>query len=144
MDEEDRAQACDSLYAACKSGKININKAINFFDYMIHMQPTPSVSSFNDLFTTLHWKASYKDKILPATHPDSVHVMLILKEIIEALQRGLSLENVGRVRKKGQEKWLQATTSHLEGFNWEVMVVNEPDMETFFIPGGLWCVLMRS
>ncbi|KAK2653667.1 hypothetical protein Ddye_013523 [Dipteronia dyeriana] len=75
------------------------------------------------------------------------------QEIIEALQRGLSLENVGSVRyassetdegrsndtlteggegeitgkfgkedeilqhtrKKGQKKWFQATTSHLEG-----------------------------
>ncbi|KAK2653666.1 hypothetical protein Ddye_013522 [Dipteronia dyeriana] len=50
-----------------------------------------------------HWKASYKDKILPATHPASVRVMLILKEIIEALQRGLSLENVGSVRYASSE-----------------------------------------
>ncbi|KAK4859479.1 hypothetical protein QYF36_006101 [Acer negundo] len=33
------------------------------------------------------------------------------QEIIEAVQRGLSLENVGRVRKKGQEKWLQLTSN---------------------------------
>ncbi|TXG70787.1 hypothetical protein EZV62_005722 [Acer yangbiense] len=99
--------------------------------------------------------------------------MLILKGIIEALQRGLSLENVGSVRyassetdegrahdtlteggegriegklskedeiqhtrKKGQEKGLQTTTSHLEGLNWEVMVVNKPDIAAFFISGG--------
>ncbi|TXG70786.1 hypothetical protein EZV62_005721 [Acer yangbiense] len=121
-----------------------------------------------------HWKASFKDKILPATHQDSVRVMLISKEIIEALQRELSLENVGSVmyassdtdegrahdtsteggegrievklgkedqilqhtRKKGQEKWFQATTSHLEGLNWEVLVVNKPVVEAVYISGG--------
>ncbi|KAK0597316.1 hypothetical protein LWI29_023993 [Acer saccharum] len=121
-----------------------------------------------------HWKASFKDQILPATHQDSVRVMLISKEIIEALQRELSLENVGSVRyassetdegrahdtlteggegridgklgkedqilqhtrKKGQEKWFQATTSHLEGLNWEVLVVNKPIVEAVYMSGG--------
>ncbi|KAL5744440.1 hypothetical protein ACOSP7_027302 [Xanthoceras sorbifolium] len=39
-------------------------------------------------------KASFKGKILPAIHPDSVRVRLISKEIIEALQRGLRHETV--------------------------------------------------
>ncbi|KAM1371679.1 hypothetical protein COP2_043059 [Malus domestica] len=35
-------------------------------------------------------KESFKGDILPAIHPDSVRVRLISKDIIEALQRGLS------------------------------------------------------
>ncbi|KAM1029348.1 hypothetical protein TB2_041801 [Malus domestica] len=37
-------------------------------------------------------KESFKGDILPAIHPDSVRVRLISKDIIEALQRGLSHE----------------------------------------------------
>lgn len=37
-------------------------------------------------------KASFKGKILPAIHPDSIRVRLIAKDIIEALKRGLSQE----------------------------------------------------
>ncbi|CAN6705596.1 unnamed protein product [Malus baccata var. baccata] len=37
-------------------------------------------------------KESFKGDIVPAIHPDSVRVRLIAKDIIEALQRGLSHE----------------------------------------------------
>ncbi|KAG5558458.1 hypothetical protein RHGRI_008406 [Rhododendron griersonianum] len=37
-------------------------------------------------------KASFKGKILPAIHPDSVRVRLIAKDVIEALKRGLRQE----------------------------------------------------
>ncbi|XP_022968009.1 uncharacterized protein LOC111467384 [Cucurbita maxima] len=39
-------------------------------------------------------------------------------------------------RKKGQEKGSQANTSHLDGLNWEVLVVNEPVVNAFCLPGG--------
>lgn len=39
-------------------------------------------------------KASFKGKILPAIHPESIRVRLIAKDIIEALQRGLRHEQV--------------------------------------------------
>ncbi|GMY17427.1 mitochondrial metalloendopeptidase oma1 [Fagus crenata] len=128
-------------------------------------------------------KATFKGKILPAIHPESVRVRLISKEIIEALQRGLrndqvwsdmgyASESVGdggyegrsqetlmalkeseegkwfkddeilddkwvqQSRKKGQERGSQSATSHLEGLNWEVLVVNEPVVNAFCLPGG--------
>ncbi|KAJ0099729.1 hypothetical protein Patl1_19982 [Pistacia atlantica] len=43
---------------------------------------------------------------------------------------------VQHTRKKGQERGLQAATSHLDGLNWEVLVVNEPVVNAFCLPGG--------
>uniref|UniRef100_A0A5B6Z9B3 Peptidase M48 domain-containing protein n=1 Tax=Davidia involucrata TaxID=16924 RepID=A0A5B6Z9B3_DAVIN len=126
-------------------------------------------------------KASFKGKILPAIHPESVRVRLISKDIIEALQRGLKHEQVWsdlgyasesagthdtgghetlmtltesaegkwqkedeilddtwvqQSRKKGKEQGSQSATGHLEGLNWEVLVVNEPVVNAFCLPGG--------
>ncbi|GLU20977.1 hypothetical protein SLE2022_371480 [Rubroshorea leprosula] len=130
-------------------------------------------------------KASFKGKVLPAIHPESVRVRLISKEIIGALQRGLRHEQlwsdleyassesaagdqsghdtilalseggegkaetewhhedeilddkwVQQSRKKGQERGSQANTSHLDGLNWEVLVVDEPVVNAFCLPGG--------
>ncbi|KAK1399606.1 hypothetical protein POM88_009469 [Heracleum sosnowskyi] len=97
-----------------------------------------------------------KGKILPAIHPDSIRVRMNMKEIVEALQRGLgdqtlmvSSDNaeghwskedeipkwVQQSRKKGQERGVQSTLSHL-GLNWEILVVDKPDFNAFCIPGG--------
>ncbi|VVA11000.1 Hypothetical predicted protein [Prunus dulcis] len=129
-------------------------------------------------------KASFKGKILPAIHPDSVRVRLISKDIIEALQRGLrhevgwtdleyasdrfepahegsghdtlmALKDVGeevkkwsredeilddewiqKSRKTGQERGTKTATSHLDHLNWEVLVVDEPVVNAFCLPGG--------
>lgn len=132
-------------------------------------------------------KTAFKGKILPAIHPESVRVRLIAKDIIEALQRGLSQETVWtdlgyateesslghergahdmlkalsekediekvegnwhredeilddkwvqQSRKKGEEKGVQPEISHLKGLNWEVLVVNEPVVNAFCLPGG--------
>ncbi|MED6136337.1 hypothetical protein PIB30_055097 [Stylosanthes scabra] len=130
-------------------------------------------------------KACFKGKILPPIHPQSVRIRMISKEIIDALQRGLSMEQVWsdvgyasahvtgfeghteretlksltdasadgkeesgwhkedeilddswvqQSRKKGHEKG--PATSHLDGLNWEVLVVNEPVVNAFCLPGG--------
>ncbi|XP_061358676.1 mitochondrial metalloendopeptidase OMA1 [Gastrolobium bilobum] len=129
-------------------------------------------------------KASFKGKILPSIHPESVRVRMIAKDIIDALQRGLRKEQVwsdldyasehtmmvegdgretlsalagneGKIegkwnredeilddkwvqqsRKKGQERGTHSATSHLDGLNWEVLVVNEPVVNAFCLPGG--------
>ncbi|KAI3944412.1 hypothetical protein MKW98_006573 [Papaver atlanticum] len=39
-------------------------------------------------------------------------------------------------RKKGQAKGSKVATHHLEGLKWEVLVVNEPIVNAFWIPGG--------
>ncbi|KAI4330860.1 hypothetical protein MLD38_029105 [Melastoma candidum] len=39
-------------------------------------------------------------------------------------------------RKKGKEQGSKSETSHLEGLNWEVVVVNEPMVNAFCLPGG--------
>lgn len=43
---------------------------------------------------------------------------------------------VQQSRKKGQDKGKQSSTGHLEGLNWEVLVVNEPVVNAFCLPGG--------
>jgi len=96
-----------------------------------------------------------------------VKVRLIAKEIIDALKRGLSNEQVwsdaseGDVQnespsvetscKEGEvlnDKWVKesrkqcemqgvnTSTQHLEGLNWEVLVVDEPTINAFCAPGG--------
>ncbi|KAL8143163.1 hypothetical protein V2J09_016195 [Rumex salicifolius] len=131
-------------------------------------------------------KGTYKGKILPAIHPDSVRVRLITKDVIEALQRGISHElawsdpeyssqapDLGRdfgahetlkllgeekelnmtgnwrkedeilddkwvdtSREKGEARGAQPTTKHLEHANWEVVVVDDPMVNAFCLPGG--------
>ncbi|KAL5727902.1 metalloendopeptidase [Ranunculus cassubicifolius] len=132
-------------------------------------------------------KKSFKGKILPGIHPQSVRVRLIAKDVIEALQRGIEKDTVwsdasyasegGMVReksadevimalvgetegktegrdqwrkeeevlddkwvqqsrKKAKEKSLQVATKHLDGLNWEVLVVDEPVVNAFCLPGG--------
>ncbi|KAI9076688.1 hypothetical protein K1719_041328 [Acacia pycnantha] len=123
-------------------------------------------------------KASFKGKILPAVHPESIRVRMIAKDIIDALQKGPKKEQVWsefsyslgallkrvsealserkgefeekwhredeilddkwieKSRKKGEKRGSQAATSHLDGLNWEVLVVNEPVAKALCLPGG--------
>lgn len=135
-------------------------------------------------------KQSFKGKILPPLHPESIRVQAIAHDIIEALQRGLreekvwsdvrySPESVGlphetsghetlmglgekitdedkwlkeekwhkddeilddhwvqKSRKEGQKKGMKSESGHLEGLKWEVIVVNEPIVNAFCLPGG--------
>lgn len=131
-------------------------------------------------------KAELKDKILPPTHPDSIRVRLIAKDIVEALQRGLRKhervwrdpeyasaappvggsgetwgasdwdeEGEGRKevawsrkdeilddrwvqqsRKTGEVRGLQPATEHLQGLNWEVVLVRNPTTNAMCLPGG--------
>lgn len=48
----------------------------------------------------------------------------------------LNDEWVQQSRKKGQETGSKSATSHLEGLNWEILVVNEPIVNAFCLPGG--------
>lgn len=43
---------------------------------------------------------------------------------------------VQQSRKKGQEKGSLPATSHLDGLNWEVLVVNDSVVNAFCLPGG--------
>lgn len=43
---------------------------------------------------------------------------------------------VDQSRKEGRERGSKPMTSHLEGLNWEVLVVNEPVVNAFCLPGG--------
>ncbi|TXG53686.1 hypothetical protein EZV62_018942 [Acer yangbiense] len=51
--DSDRARLRDFIHGKCKSGKIDLDEALYFFDYMIHMQPTPPISCFSILFNAL-------------------------------------------------------------------------------------------
>ncbi|CAL1371468.1 unnamed protein product [Linum trigynum] len=144
-----------------------------------NMEKKMGESQFQEL------KGSFRGRILPAIHPDSVRVRLIAKDIIEALQRGVSHEqgwkeldyastadgtdaaaaDSGRARETHKmlsedegkpetdwgkqdeildDKWVEKTrkkgrkagTSHLDGLNWEVVVVDQPVVNAFCLPGG--------
>ncbi|KAL5787517.1 hypothetical protein ACOSP7_004466 [Xanthoceras sorbifolium] len=61
--QEDRARLHEFLHGKCKPGKIDLYEALYFFDYMIHMQPTLPMYSFNVLFTALVKSKHYGDDI---------------------------------------------------------------------------------
>ncbi|KAJ4957343.1 hypothetical protein NE237_014126 [Protea cynaroides] len=69
-------------------------------------------------------KAAFKEKILPAIHPESWSSD---DEILDD-------KWVDQNRKK--ERGTQPTTDHLEGLNWEVIVLNEAIVNAFCLPGG--------
>ncbi|XP_026377909.1 mitochondrial metalloendopeptidase OMA1-like [Papaver somniferum] len=85
---------------------------------------------------------TFKGKILPETHPESVRVRLIAKDIIEASQRELKYEHhhseVHDDDKGVQERRSSSkvATYHLEGLNWEILVVDDPIVDAFFSSGG--------
>ncbi|KAI9092495.1 hypothetical protein K1719_027623 [Acacia pycnantha] len=43
---------------------------------------------------------------------------------------------IEKSRQKPEKRRSQAATSHLDGLNWEVLVVNEPVVNAFCLPGG--------
>ncbi|KAF8379350.1 hypothetical protein HHK36_028784 [Tetracentron sinense] len=45
-------------------------------------------------------------------------------------------EWVHHSQKKAQERGSQTATHHLDGLNWEILVVNEPIVNAFCLPGG--------
>ncbi|CAA6656254.1 unnamed protein product [Spirodela intermedia] len=86
-----------------------------------------------------HLKAELKDKMLPPTHPDSIRVRLIAKDIVDALQRGsesMSATGETRSRKAGEVRGLEPATEHLQGLNWEVVLVRNPTTNAMCLPGG--------
>ncbi|XP_039146869.1 mitochondrial metalloendopeptidase OMA1-like [Dioscorea cayenensis subsp. rotundata] len=102
---------------------------------------SPSFERFlgEDEFKEL--KKKFKDKILPANHPDSVRVSYIANRIIKALQRGLQhdkqLRSTSEVSSKATKKKVSVPqTNHLEGLNWEVLVVKDNSVNAFCLPGG--------
>ncbi|KAL7108464.1 hypothetical protein ACP275_06G114100 [Erythranthe tilingii] len=43
---------------------------------------------------------------------------------------------VEQSRRKGREKGMESQTSHLEGLKWEIIVVDDPMINAFCVPGG--------
>ncbi|XP_010536516.1 PREDICTED: uncharacterized protein LOC104811503 isoform X2 [Tarenaya hassleriana] len=58
--------------------------------------------------------------------------------VMAASKEGKIMDNrwIQQWRKKGKEKGSQAKISHLEGLNWEVLVVNKPVVNAFCLPSG--------
>jgi predicted Zn-dependent protease len=71
-------------------------------------------------------------KILPKSHPESVRVSGLAKEIIRAAHRSLADDAVANPSKKAR----QPQTKHLEGINWEVLVVQDDTVNACCMPGG--------
>ncbi|KAI3942329.1 hypothetical protein MKW92_041466 [Papaver armeniacum] len=136
------------------SERIPYSKRIHLIFLSKDFERTIGEHSFNGVVK------QYEGRILPETHPESVRVKLVVKDIIEALQRGLRYEPVERsdlaynnevhdddkgVRKKctkkGQAKGSKVATHHLEGLNWEILVVDYPVVNAFCVPSGKIVVL---
>ncbi|KAI9177193.1 hypothetical protein LWI28_012154 [Acer negundo] len=75
MTEENRAWLHEFLHGKCKSGKIDLHEAFYFFDYMIHMQPTPFMSSFNILLTVFVKNEHYASVVSLHTRMNSVRLV---------------------------------------------------------------------
>ncbi|XP_078448005.1 peptidase family M48 family protein [Wolffia australiana] len=111
-------------------------------------------------------KAALKDQLLPPTHPDSVRVRLIARQVVNALQRGLATDEpvwrdadpslgyvadgdwrgegeevldegwVRRSRREGKARGVRSATEHLQGLKWEVVVARNPVTNAMCLPGG--------
>jgi NADH:ubiquinone oxidoreductase subunit len=77
--------------------------------------------------------------IIPSTHPDTVRVTNIFNRIIHALY---TEKNKMCSASSQYTVWLHLTRrlspsmSHLDGLNWEVLVVNKPNIITHSYPNG--------
>ncbi|KAH7862223.1 hypothetical protein Vadar_001632 [Vaccinium darrowii] len=65
----------------------------------------------------------YKGSIVPPNSPQSMRVNSILKKIVEAMHRRLRLPN------SGKWKSTRFDTEHLDGMQWQVMVVDSKDYD---------------
>nr|XP_043616278.1 mitochondrial metalloendopeptidase OMA1-like [Erigeron canadensis] len=109
------------------------------------------------VFVFVRMKGEYilRRKLLPETHPDSIRVKKIANDILEALQRelkqkekelltDLNNEKSGEFldvkcvdqscRMKGNDN--NVAIEHLEGLNWEILVVDDKMINAFCVPGG--------
>ncbi|GMH28159.1 hypothetical protein Nepgr_030002 [Nepenthes gracilis] len=85
----------------------------------------------------------YASEYGPHEH-DEHDTLMALKEVAEGKIEGdwhreeeiLDDNWVKESRKKGEVHGAQAATKHLEGLKWEVLVVNEPVVNAFCLPGG--------
>jgi Zn-dependent protease with chaperone function len=90
------------------------------------------------------FKEEHAAKILPSDHADSVHVHKITSEILRAAER--TLAPVKRVGEILDDRWLaksygdrkaKATTRHLDGLDWEVIVVQDKEVNAMCVPGKI-------
>ncbi|XP_076925268.1 mitochondrial metalloendopeptidase OMA1-like [Bidens hawaiensis] len=77
-------------------------------------------------------KDKYKGCVLPDTHPKSVRVRTIMKDVTEALQTGLNKQDLNH----GHDKRVKLGISHAKGLEWEIIVVKSNDVNAYCLPGG--------
>ncbi|CAL5404911.1 unnamed protein product [Camellia sinensis] len=84
-----------------------------------------------------HGYASVNDSI---SEIDGIEALVALSESKEGKwyrdDEVLDDKWVQKSRKKGKERGSKPDTGHLEGLNWEVLVVDEPVVNAFCLPGG--------
>ncbi|KAM3279918.1 hypothetical protein ACQJBY_046975 [Aegilops geniculata] len=72
-----------------------------------------------------------KSRIVDPLHPDSVRVRRIAEKVIRATYRTLPINS-----SHDGTKTPKPQTSHLEGFEWEVILINDHDHNALCAPGG--------
>ncbi|KAL6131930.1 hypothetical protein ACLB2K_070303 [Fragaria x ananassa] len=78
-------------------------------------------------FEGFKYNSECRWKILPARHPESVRANVIANNIIDALKRGVNLDD-----KESKDSGV----SHLTDLNWEVLVVDDTEYNAGCLPGG--------
>uniref|UniRef100_A0A8R7U9V4 Peptidase M48 domain-containing protein n=1 Tax=Triticum urartu TaxID=4572 RepID=A0A8R7U9V4_TRIUA len=72
-----------------------------------------------------------ESRIVDPLHPDSVRVRRIAEKVIRATYRTLPINSSHDGTKSPKRQ-----TSHLEGFEWEVILLNDHDHNALCAPGG--------
>ncbi|XP_004506299.1 mitochondrial metalloendopeptidase OMA1-like [Cicer arietinum] len=87
-------------------------------------------------------KKGFEGRTLDSTHPDCVRVSTIVDKIIDALNKEVKKMRPAEEITFLRRIWLRLirrsppSTAHLDGLNWEVLVVRYPDVACDCYPGG--------
>ncbi|XP_027910853.1 mitochondrial metalloendopeptidase OMA1-like isoform X2 [Vigna unguiculata] len=115
----------------------------------IHPQSVRVTMIAREIVDALH-RGLRKDKMLNDLGYTSEHTMLVEGDGRETLSglvgneekverswhEGDKILDEKKCWKYDQERWSKASTSHLDGLNWEILIVNEPVVNAFCLPGG--------
>ena len=95
----------------------------------------PSAERFLGKCFFAHSRIDLASKILPPEHPDSVRVRKLTMEIVRAAERGLAGPQA-ELRDEERRKGARPQTRHLDGLDWEVIVVKDKLVNAMCLPGG--------
>ncbi|KAH9753504.1 pentatricopeptide repeat-containing protein [Citrus sinensis] len=104
---EEKTKLLKYLSENSKSGEVELNDALCFFNYMIHMQPTPFMPSFNSLLGALAGKKYYVNFICLSERlntigllPDFVSLNILMNCFCKMIGVSDAFVALGRILRK--------------------------------------------